>query len=86
MENPRLGGEGLTQWKKQNGVWPNFVDIRDDRVVAAFNRLSRGTHRYYYVVRTVTPGTFKQPGANAECMYAVEFNGRTAGGEVTITK
>ena len=86
IENPRLVGEGLSTWKATGGLQPDFLDVRDDRLIAAFDRLGKGTHRYYYTVRTVSPGTFRHPGASMECMYDGEFNGRTAGSEVTITK
>ncbi len=84
IENPRLTGDALGPWKKTDGVQPSYIDVRDDRLIAAFDHLRRGTHRYYYAVRTVTAGTFQQPGTNAECMYAIDINGRTAPSSVTI--
>lgn len=84
IENPRLDGGTLATWKKTGGVVPSFLEMRDDRLIAAFNRLNRGPHRFYYVVRAVTAGTFRQPAANAECMYDGQFNGRTASGSVTV--
>lgn len=84
IENPRLDGGALATWKKSDGVMPSFLEIRDDRLVAAFDKLERGTHKFYYAVRAVTPGTFHHPGGNAECMYEVKYNGRTAAGSVTI--
>lgn len=84
IENPRLDGGALAAWKKSDGVIPSFLEMRDDRLVAAFDRLERGTHKFYYAVRAVTPGTFQHPGGNAECMYDVQYNGRTAAGAVTI--
>lgn len=84
IENPRLDGAALAAWKKKDGVLSNFLEMRDDRMIAAFDRLETGTHRFYYVVRAVTPGTFQHPGANAECMYETKFNARTEAGSVTI--
>jgi hypothetical protein len=84
IENPRLDGAAMAVWKKSDGVLPSFLEMRDDRLVAAFDRLERGTHKFYYAVRAVTPGTFQHPGGNAECMYEVKYNGRTATGSVTI--
>jgi uncharacterized protein YfaS (alpha-2-macroglobulin family) len=84
IENPRLDGGALAAWKKSDGVVASFLEMRDDRLIAAFDRLERGTHKFYYAVRAVTPGTFHQPGGNAECMYEVKYNGRTAAGTVTI--
>ncbi len=85
IENPRLDGGALAVWKKSDGIMPSFLEMRDDRLVAAFDRLERGTHKFYYAVRAVTSGSFQYPGGNAECMYEVKYNGRTAAGSVTIS-
>lgn len=84
IENPRLDGTAMAAWKLSGGVIPSFLEMRDDRLIAAFDRLARGTHEFHYAVRAVTAGAFRHPGANAECMYDVKFNGRTAGSSVTI--
>jgi uncharacterized protein YfaS (alpha-2-macroglobulin family) len=51
------------------GVTPTFLEVRDDRLVLAFDKLRAGEHHFYYAVRAVTPGTFRQPAAVSECMY-----------------
>ncbi len=86
IENPRLDGGLLSTWRVTDGTQPSYIDVRDDRLIAAFDNLKSGTQKYYYAVRTVNAGTFRQPGANAECMYDLQFNGRAAGGMVKITK
>lgn len=58
-----LGGES------EASATPSYLDVRDDKLVLAFNRLPAGPHTYYYLVRAVTPGSYQQPGANVECMY-----------------
>lgn len=63
---------------------PNYLDVRDDRLVLAFNNLPSGPHTYYYLVRAVTPGTFQQPGATAECMYDAKARANTAAGKVEV--
>ena len=85
IENPRLDGGAMAAWNRKGGINPSFLEMRDDRLIAAFDRLARGTHQFHYVVRAVTAGSFQHPSANAECMYDVKFNGRTASGSVTIT-
>jgi len=50
-------------------ITPEYLELRDDRLVAAFTELPQGTHHYYYVVRAVTAGSFHYPGIHAECMY-----------------
>ena len=51
------------------GVTPSFLEVRDDRLVLAFDKLEAGEHHFYYAVRAVSPGTFRQPAAISECMY-----------------
>jgi len=51
------------------GVTPSFLEVRDDRLVLAFDKLQAGEHHFYYAVRAVSPGTFRQPAAVSECMY-----------------
>jgi len=59
-------GEGEA---KNAGVTPTFLEVRDDRLVLAFDALKAGEHHFYYAVRAVSPGTFRQPAAVSECMY-----------------
>ncbi len=75
------------------------AEARDDRFVAAFDRgnryrphvtdsegrVIRPSFAVAYVARAITPGTFVQPPAYAEDMYAPRISGRTAMGTVTIT-
>ncbi len=55
--------------QKNAGVTPTFLEVRDDRLVLAFDKLEAGEHHFYYAVRAVSPGTFRQPAAVSECMY-----------------
>ncbi len=84
IENPRLNADALAGYNLKDSVVPSHLEVRDDRLVAAFNRLARGTHHLYYLVRAVTPGTFQHPAATAECMYAPEVHGRSSSGRITI--
>ncbi len=61
-------------------------ESRDDRYVAALN-LSGGGKRAFalaYLVRAVTPGTFRLPAVYVEDMYKPRYFGRDAMGSVTI--
>ena len=59
-------------------------EMRDDRLIAAFDQLQQGTHTFSYVVRAVTPGTYQYPSATIECMYDGEVKGRTAASSVVV--
>lgn len=62
-----------------------YAEARDDRYVAALD-LPGGTSQFTlaYVVRAVTPGTFKYPALEVEDMYDPETYGRTAIGALTV--
>lgn len=84
IENPRLDANALAGAPVSKMVTPNYVDIRDDRLVIAFNRLGGGESRYYYVVRAVTPCVAQHPAATAECMYDAGVRAATAPGVVEV--
>lgn len=86
IENPRLSAEALPPGKFKEVTNPSYVDVRDDRIVLAFNSLPKKTksHRYYYVVRAVTPGSYQAPAATAECMYDASIRAATPMGRVEV--
>lgn len=63
------GEEGSPAPSDNPSSTPSYLDVRDDRLVLAFNKLPQGSHTVRYLVRAVTPGAYQQPGALAECMY-----------------
>ena len=68
-----------------------FVDARDDRLVAAFE-WNRRSQRYgdkirvAYIARAITPGTYISPGAFAEDMYQPRFRAQGPAGHITVEK
>ena len=62
--------------------YPEHVEMRDDRFVAAIN--SSNTVRVAYLARAVTPGDFVLPPSFAEDMYMPELNTRTEMGRLVI--
>jgi len=55
-----------------------YQQIYRDRVEAYADRLTPGVYTLHYLVRSVTPGTFIWPGAEARLQYAPEEFGRSA--------
>ncbi|MBI1319387.1 MAG: hypothetical protein GC168_10645 [Candidatus Hydrogenedens sp.] len=84
IENPRLDAEVLALAGADNMAQPNYLDIRDDRLIIAFDRLPGHTTRYGYVVRAVTPGSYTHPASSAECMYDAAYRATTAAGRIEV--
>lgn len=52
-------------------------EVRDDRVLFFADAMAAGVHRYRYLARATTHGTFLTPPTRAEEMYAPEVFGRS---------
>ncbi|WP_420023255.1 alpha-2-macroglobulin family protein [Cereibacter azotoformans] len=61
------------------------AEFRQDRFLAALDRLDGEAFRLAYVVRAVSPGTFHHPAASVEDMYRPEFRAWTEAGRVSVT-
>ncbi len=78
-------GEGGDDGASRNkGLNPSFLEVRDDRLVLAFDTIPPGTHHFYYAVRAVTPGNFRHPAVGAECMYNPEVRAANVDGTVVV--
>jgi hypothetical protein len=74
--------DGRRPW---GGGW-NHVEIHDNRVLLFAESLGAGIHRYRYLIRALTFGTFGAPGTRIQQMYAPEVFGRGAEQLVKIVK
>jgi uncharacterized protein YfaS (alpha-2-macroglobulin family) len=72
---PDLEGDEWAWWRR-GGF--EHVERHDDRVQLFATRLDEGEHRFSYIVRATTAGTFRTAPARAEEMYEPEVFGRTA--------
>lgn len=81
---PAGDASGSYSWLKDLSS-PDYTDARDDRYIASLD-LPNGTadFKLAYVVRAITPGTFKYPALDVEDMYDPETYGRTAMGTLTV--
>ena len=86
IENPRLGRSGTANWINEDAQWKaDYLDLRDDRLVA-FGGLERGeSKQVVYTLRAVTAGHFVQPPAEAEAMYDPRIWAREGGGWVDVS-
>ncbi|HIJ64481.1 MAG TPA: hypothetical protein HPP77_00915, partial [Candidatus Hydrogenedentes bacterium] len=78
IENPRLQLDVIPVKADDHVVSPTYLDVRDDRLLLAFDTLGKGEHRFFYVVRAVTPGVYQYPAVEAECMYDAKLRGASA--------
>ena len=82
IENPRLTEGREMDWIKYR-LYPDYVDIRDDRL-SFFTTARATTQKYYYSVRVVSKGTFKLGAVGADAMYDGEYNSYYGAGEVVV--
>jgi alpha-2-macroglobulin len=67
IENPRTKEIPGMDWIK-NEAKPVALDVRDDRINLFVNAYA-GRQKYYYAVRAVSPGQFRQGPVSADAMY-----------------
>jgi uncharacterized protein YfaS (alpha-2-macroglobulin family) len=87
IENTRLAGSQKTNQFAWLGdlTTPSYAEYRDDRFVAALNLSDdQDTFQLAYLVRAVTPGTYRLPASAIEDMYRPSLRSRTAMGSVTV--
>jgi uncharacterized protein YfaS (alpha-2-macroglobulin family) len=72
-------------FKAKGDSWQvGYQTLYKDRVVAFGDKLNPGVYTLHYLVRSVTPGTFVYPGAEAHLQYAPEEFGRSASTTLVI--
>jgi uncharacterized protein YfaS (alpha-2-macroglobulin family) len=72
-------------YRMQSDSWQlSYRTLYKDKMVAFGDRLSPGVYTLHYLARSVTPGTFAYPGAEARLQYAPEEFGRSAAFTVTV--
>lgn len=83
LENPRLGSWGEAAWLK-DAATARYYDYRDDRM-NLFVDAEATTRSYYYVVRAVSVGRFRQAPIGADAMYDDDVHSYAGGATVTIS-
>ncbi|BBD61304.1 alpha-2-macroglobulin domain-containing protein [Nostoc sp. HK-01] len=61
-----------------------YRNIYRDRIIAYADHLEPGVYSLHYLVRSVTPGTYLWPGAEAHLQYAPEEFGRSADSTIVL--
>jgi uncharacterized protein YfaS (alpha-2-macroglobulin family) len=78
-------GQGTDELPEYGGSWVfDHSEIDDAEVRLYADYMPPGVHRFRYVARATTPGTFDHPPTTAEEMYEPENFGRTSGGTFVV--
>ena len=82
IENPRLKNVPGVNWIK-NKAYPEYMDIRDDRIT--YFVTSSGSYKhYYYMARAVSPGVYQMGPVGADAMYNGEYHSYSGGGTLIV--
>ena len=69
IENPRLESRAGIPWLKAQDFKPDYIDIRDDRLIFFGTFPRQRERKFYYALRAVSQGEFTLPPIVAEAMY-----------------
>ena len=69
IENPRLATRARNGNVVIAAIYPDRIDMRDDRLIMFFDLEGKKSRQYRYLVRAVTKGEFHLGPVRAECMY-----------------
>ncbi len=87
IDNPHLlqaGDVGALDWLDL-GVQPQNTEFRQDRFLAAVDWRDKSSFKLAYIVRAITPGSYKHPAASVTDMYRPEFNAHSDTDRVVVT-
>ncbi len=84
IENPRLGENSNLSWLDKSSLTPDYLDIRDDRLLIFASFPELGIYEFYYAVRAVTCGDYVLPSIKAESMYEPEISSYSSGGKISV--
>lgn len=84
VENSRLSSLPEMEWIKK-AAEPDYMDIRDDRV-NLFTTVTATKKDFYYMVRAVSPGTYKLGPVQADAMYDGNYHSYNGAGTIRVTE
>jgi uncharacterized protein YfaS (alpha-2-macroglobulin family) len=84
VENPRLSSTETLPWMTGKNPDPDFLDLRDDRVLVFLDLPGQKWQTVYTLVRAVAPGSFRLPPAQVEAMYDPALTARGPCGSLEV--
>lgn len=88
IDNPNLlqaGDISALDWLDLNGE-ARHTEFRQDRFIAQVDWRKAGSFRLAYIVRAISPGTYRHPAASVEDMYRPQYRAHTDTGSVTVAE
>jgi alpha-2-macroglobulin len=86
IENPRLESRAGIPWITDRGFKPDYMDIRDDRIIFYGKFKRNQEQKIYYALRAVTRGEFTLPPVSAEAMYDPEKSSVASNGKIRVVE
>jgi len=83
IENPRLFESRINE-ENSNRIIPDYLDLRDDRIIIFTNLVANSSREFTYVSRVINRGKFRLPPIYAEAMYNDQYRSINGAGFVTI--
>ena len=83
IENPRLTTSTSLSWIK-NSLYPQYMDVRDDRLLLFLDVNSQTEKEFHYMIRVVNAGEFVLPPISAEAMYDPEYRSLNGFAKVNV--
>ena len=82
--NPRLGNLTELTWIPSERMSPEYMDIKDDRILLFTHIPSGKVQHFYYMMRATNQGDYQLAPIGAEAMYDPEFHSYNGGGKIKI--
>ncbi|MEO1449316.1 MAG: hypothetical protein AAFV07_07280, partial [Bacteroidota bacterium] len=86
IDNPRLNPSADLNWikERQGRFTPQYLDVRDDRLLVFTDVRAKQTKRFFYLLRAVSSGKFVLPAVGAEAMYDPTYRSYNGAGILEI--
>lgn len=85
IENPRLESRATIAWVQEQSR-PDYMDIRDDRMLLYTSLNIKDWSTFYYTLRVVNQGEFVLSPVLAECMYDPSYIAVQSSGRIRVIK
>ena len=86
IENARLASRAGIPWLKNQDFKPDYVDIRDDRLIFFGTFPRQRERKFHYALRAVTRGDFTLPPVAAEAMYDPVKSSVASSGKISVSE